>query len=199
MRENDKDVPGLENSRLLIRAAYKAKTGSIIASTEGTPIFELGNQFVIAFLTGEQEKGVASLNTVKARVEIEVRKEKKAQQLIEKMSGKSDLNQLVSGVGATLSDANDISFETYSIPGVGFEPAVAGAATALESNQVSKPVAGTNGVYVVKVNSVTTGTDQDLAANKLKLAASISYRANMYAFEALRENAKIVDKRAKFY
>ena len=199
VRENDKDVPGLENSRLLIRAAYKAKTGSIIASTEGTPIFELGNQFVIAFLTGEQEKGVASLNTVKARVEIEVRKEKKAQQLIEKMSGKSDLNQLVSGVGATLSDAKDISFETYSIPGVGFEPAVAGAATALESNQVSKPVAGTNGVYVVKVNSVTTGTDQDLAANKLKLAASISYRANMYAFEALRENAKIVDKRAKFY
>ncbi len=199
VRENDKDVPGLENSRLLIRAAYKAKTGSIIASTEGTPIFELGNQFVIAFLTGEQEKGVASLNSVKARVEIEVRKEKKAQQLIEKMSGKSDLNQLVSGVGATLSDAKDISFETYSIPGVGFEPAVAGAATALESNQVSKPVAGTNGVYVVKVNSVTTGTDQDLAANKLKLAASISYRANMYAFEALRENAKIVDKRAKFY
>ena len=199
VRENDKDVPGLENSRLLIRAAYKAKTGSIIASTEGTPIFELGNQFVIAFLTGEQEKGVASLNTVKARVEIEVRKEKKAQQLIEKMSGKSDLNQLVSGVGATLSDAKDISFETYSIPGVGFEPAVAGAATALESNQVSKPVAGTNGVYVVKVNSVTTGADQDLAANKLKLAASISYRANMYAFEALRENAKIVDKRAKFY
>ena len=199
VRENDKDVPGLENSRLLIRAAYKAKTGSIIASTEGTPIFELGNQFVIAFLTGEQEKGVASLNSVKARVEIEVRKEKKAQQLIEKMSGKSDLNQLVSGVGATLSDAKDISFETYSIPGVGFEPAVAGAATALESNQVSKPVAGTNGVYVVKVNSVTTGTDQDLVANKLKLAASISYRANMYAFEALRENAKIVDKRAKFY
>ena len=199
VRENDKDVPGLENSRLLIRAAYKAKTGSIIASTEGTPIFELGNQFVIAFLTGEQEKGVASLNSVKARVEIEVRKEKKAQQLIEKMSGKSDLNQLVSGVGATLSDAKDISFETYSIPGVGFEPAVAGAATALESNQVSKPVAGTNGVYVVKVNSVTTGTDQDLVDNKLKLAASISYRANMYAFEALRENAKIVDKRAKFY
>ena len=198
IRENDKEIAGLENSRLLIRAAYKAKPGNIIASTEGTPIFELGTQFVIAVLTGEQEKGVASLASVKTRVELEVKKEKKAQMLIEKMSGKSDLSQLVS-LGATLNDAKDITFETYSIPGIGFEPAIAGASTALESNQVSKPVAGTNGVYVVKVTSVTPGSDQDLAAGKQKLAASISYRANMYAFEALRENAKIVDKRSKFY
>ena len=197
--ENDKEVAGLENSRLLIRAAFKAKTGTIISGSEGTPIFELGNQFVIAVLTGEQEKGIASLSSVKTRVESEVRKEKKAQQLIEKMSGKSDLNQLVSGLGAMINEAKDISFETYSIPGIGFEPAIAGAATALENNQVSKPVAGTNGVYVIKATSVTQGTDQDLAADKQKLAASISYRANMYAFEALRENAKIVDKRAKFY
>ena len=201
VRENDKEIAGLENSRLLIRAAYKAKTGTVISSTEGEgkPIFELGNQFVIAVLTAEQEKGIASLNSVKTRVEGEVRKEKKAQQLIEKMSGKSDLNQLVSGMGATLNDAKDISFDTYSIPGIGFEPAIAGAATALEANQVSKPVAGNNGVYVVKVLSVTPGVDQDVAADKQKLSASVSYRANMYAFEALRENAKIVDKRSKFY
>ena len=201
IRENDKEIAGLENSRTLIRAAYKAKTGTVISSTEGEgkPIFELGNQFVIAVLTGEQEKGIATLNSVKARVELEVRKEKKTQQLIEKMSGKTDLNQLVSADGATLNDAKDISFDTYSIPGIGFEPAIAGAATALESNQVSKPVAGTNGVYVVKAVSVTPGSDQDVAAEKQRLSASISYRANMYAFEALRENAKIVDKRAKFY
>ena len=200
VRENDKDVAGLENSRLLIRAAYKAKPGSLIVASEGTtPIFELGNQFIIAVLTGEQEKGIASLNTVKSRAEVEVRKEKKAQVLIEKMSGKTDLNQLVSSVGAILNDAKDITFDTYSIPGIGFEPAVAGAATALESNQVSKPVAGLNGVYVVKAVSVISAGDQDLAGDKQKLSASISYRANMYAFEALRENAKIVDKRAKFY
>jgi len=199
INENDKEVTGLENSRLLIRAAFNAKAGTIISGSEGTPIFELGNQFVIAVLTGEQEKGIAPLNTIKSRVESEAKKEKKAQQLIEKMAGKTDLSQLASAVGATISEAKDINFETYSIPGVGFEPAVAGAAAALESNQVSKPVAGTSGVYVVKAISVTSGTDQDLAGDKQKLSASVSYRANMYAFEALRENAKIVDKRAKFY
>jgi peptidyl-prolyl cis-trans isomerase D len=199
IRENDKDITGLENSRLLIRAAYKAKPGTIITGTEGTPIFELGNQFIIATLSGEQEKGFASINTVKSRIEYEVRKAKKTQILIDKLAGKSDLNLLVSASGASLSEAKDINFDSNSIPGIGYEPAIAGASAALESNQVSKPVAGNNGVYVIKATSVTKGTDQDIAAAKQKLTASVSYRTNMYAFEALRENAKIVDKRAKFY
>ena len=199
IHENDKEVTGLENSRLLIRAAYKAKPGSIILGTEGTPIFELGNQFIIATLTGVQEKGLASFSAVKTRVELEVKKEKKAEQLIQKMTNKSDLTQLATELGVTVGQAQDITFETYSIQGAGFEPAVAGAAAALEANQVSKPVEGNSGVFVIKATSITPGTDQDVAANKQKLAASNSYRANMYAFEALRENAKIVDKRAKFY
>jgi len=199
VRENDKDIAGLENSRTLIRAAYKAKTGSLILSTEGTPIFELGDQFVVATMTGEQVKGISTFSEVKPRIELEVKKEKKAQQLIEKMSGKSDLAQLASTLGVTVGEAQNINFESSSIPGVGFEPAIAGAATALEANQVSKPVAGTSGVYVVKATSVTIGTDQDIKADKKRLAASINYRANMVAFEALRENAKIVDKRSKFY
>lgn len=198
IRENDKDILGIENSRSLIRAAYKATPGTVVAGTEQSPIFELGNQFIVAYVTGEQEKGFASLSAVKARVTTEVRKEKKAKQLIEKMSGKSDLSSLTS-TGATLSEAKDVSFETYSIPGVGYEPAIAGAAAALESNQTSKPVAGTNGVFVVKVTSVNTGTDQDVKSNQQKLSASNGYRTSMYAFEALRDNAKIVDKRAKFY
>ncbi len=199
VRENDKDVAGLENSRLLIRAAYKAKTGSLILSAEGTPIFELGNQFIVATMTGEQEKGIATFSEVKPRVELEVKKEKKAQQLIEKMSGKTDLAQLASSLGVNVGEAQNINFESTSVPGVGFEPAIAGAAAALEVNQVSKPVAGTSGVYVVKVTSVIPGMDQDIKADKQRLAASINYRANMVAFEALRENAKIVDKRSKFY
>lgn len=197
--ESDKEIAGLSNSRLLIRAAYKAKVGTLIQSTEGTPIFELGDQFVIATLTNEQEKGIASLTSVKPKIEQELKKEKKAQQLIEKMSGKTDLNQLASTMGVTVGEAQNISFDSYSIPGVGYEPAIAGAATALSSSQISKPVVGNNGVYVVKVTDLIPGTDSDISSDKARLAASINYRTNMLAFEALREHANVVDKRAKFY
>ncbi len=199
IRENDKEIAGLENSRLLIRAAFKAEPGSLILGAEETPIFELGNQFVIAILTGEQKEGISSFNSIKASIELEVRKEKKAQLLIEKMSGKSDLNQLASELKSNVDEAKNINFDSSSIPGAGFEPAIVGASTALEANQVSKPVQGNNGVYVVKVTNVIQGTDQDIAAGKQRLSTSANYRASSLAFEALRENAKIVDKRAKFY
>ena len=199
VRENDKDIPGLDNSRVLIRAAYKAEVGSLIVSSEGTPIFEMGDQFVVAVLNGIQKEGIASLNTVKSSIELAVKKEKKAQELISKMTGKTDLTQLASELGVSVLEAQNLNFDSNSIPGVGNEPAIVGAAEVLQLNQVSKPIKGNNGVYVVKVTAVTQGTDQDLSSEKFRLAAGINYRANTEAFEALKEDAKIIDKRAKFY
>ena len=199
IRENDKDVAGVENSRVLIRAAYKASVGSIILSNEGTPIFELGDQFIIAILTGEQEKGIASLSAVKSRVESEVKKEKKAQILVEKMAGKTDLGQIASLVKGKVEEAQNINAESFSIPSLGYEPAIAGAVSVLEANQVSKPVVGINGVFVVKVSAVNQGNDNDIKGGKQRMEAAANYRTNVMAFEALRDHAAIVDKRAKFY
>jgi len=199
LRENDKDIPGLENSRILIRAAFKSEVGSLVMSSEGTPIFELGDQFIVAVLTGIQAEGIASFSSVKTSVELAVKKEKKAQLLIEKMTGKTDLNQLASELGVTVVEAQNMNFDSYSVPGVGNEPAIVGAASVLEANQVSKPVKGNNGVYVIKVTGVTQGADQDIASEKFRISASTNYRVNSEAFEALKEYAKIVDKRAKFY
>ncbi|MCE1198038.1 MAG: peptidyl-prolyl cis-trans isomerase [Marinilabiliales bacterium] len=115
------------------------------------------------------------------------------------MSGKSDLASLASSLGATVGQAQDINFDSYSIPGLGVEPAVAGAAIALEQGAVSKPIAGTGGVYVIKVTSVTKGSDTNLAAEKNQNAMMLGYRVSVQAFDALRENANVLDKRAKFY
>jgi peptidyl-prolyl cis-trans isomerase D len=199
VRENDKEITGMENSRVLIRAAYKAALGSLIINTQENSIFELGDQFVVAVLTGIQEEGIAPFNDVKISIELIVKKEKKAQELIAKMTGKTDLNQLASELGVTVSEAKNLNFESYTVPGAGNEPAIIGAAEALQSGQVSKPVQGNNGVYVVKCTGVTEGTDQDLTAEKFRLAASIGYQVNSGAFEALKKNAKIIDRRAKFY
>jgi len=199
LHENDKDVAGIDNSRVLIRAAFKGNLGSMVMGTEGSPIFEMGDQFIVAVLTGIQKAGIAPFNSIKSNIELAVKKEKKAQQLIEKMSGTNDLGALASKMGSTVNEANDINFDSYSIPGAGSEPAIAGAASVLQVNQISKPVQGNNGVYVVKVTAEKTNSQVDLPSEKFKLAATMNYRANSEAFEALREYAKIVDKRGKFY
>ncbi len=197
--EADKEVAGLENSRLLIRAAFKAELGQPVLSTEGTPIFELGTQFVVAQLTGIQEKGYSSLSVNKPTIEMAIRKDKKAEQLKAKMAGKTDLASLASSIGSTVGQAQDISFDSYSIPGLGLEPAVAGVASVLEPGGVSKPVSGANGVYIVKAIAVNKGVSSDLASEKYQTKMALGYRVSVQAFEALRENANVVDKRAKFY
>ena len=197
--EVDKDIAGMENSRMLVRAVFKAEVGKNILTSEATPIFELGNQFVVAVLNAAQQKGYSTFNTVKPTIELALRKEMKAAQLQEKMAGKTDLNSLASSLGTTVGQAQDIDFEAYSIPGLGTEPAVAGAASALEPGAVSKPVAGSNGVYVVKAITVNKGTNTDIASEKRQSKMALGYRVSVQAFEALKENAGVLDKRAKFY
>ncbi|HEY5511082.1 MAG TPA: SurA N-terminal domain-containing protein [Prolixibacteraceae bacterium] len=197
--ETDKDVAGMENSRMLVRAAFKGEVGKPVLSSEGTTIFELGNQFVVAMLNTKQEKGYSPFNTVKPTIELALRKEKKAEQLQEKMTGKTDLNSLASSLGTTVGQAQDINLESYSIPGLGIEPAIAGAASVLEPGAVSKPIAGSNGVYVVKATAVNKGTNVDIAAEKLQSKMALGYRVSVQAFEALKENVGVLDKRAKFY
>jgi peptidyl-prolyl cis-trans isomerase D len=197
--EVDKEVAGLENSRMLIRAAFKAENGQPIISSEGTPIFELGTQFVVAMLSSSQEKGYSSLSVNKPTIEMTLRKEKKAEQLKEKMAGKTDLASLASSLGTTVGQAQDVNFDSYSIPGLGIEPAIAGAVTTLEPGAVSKPIAGLSGVYVVKATAVNKGTNNDIASEKLQNKMALNYRVTVQAFDALRENAEVVDKRGKFY
>ncbi len=199
LQEADKDVAGLENSRILVRAVFKSDIGKPVISSEGTPIFELGSQFVIAMLSSTQDKGYSTLNYAKPTIELAIRKEKKAEQLKEKMSGKTDLNAIASLLGTKVGQAQDINFESYNIPGLGIEPALAGAAAVLETGAVSKPVVGQNGVYVVKATAVNKGTNNDVAAEKFQNKMALGYRVSVQAFDALKENAGVLDKRAKFY
>ena len=45
-----------------------------------------------------------------------IRKDKKAEQLKVKMTGKTDLASLASSLGTTVGQAQDINFDSYSIP-----------------------------------------------------------------------------------
>lgn len=203
IRETDREIPGLENSRQLIRAAYSSKVNSIIQDNQGSTIFDLGDNFVIATLVSATEEGIASFENVKARVELAVLREKKSQFLVEKakkaMEGKTDLDAIASELGTTVRNAANINFTSNQIPGVGMEPKVVGTATNIAPEKISNPVAGNNGVYIVKVTSVTEGTDQNVANEKLRLAQNLTFRAASQAYNVHREKAEIEDQRAKFY
>ncbi|WP_297088709.1 SurA N-terminal domain-containing protein [uncultured Draconibacterium sp.] len=201
--ENDRTIIGLENPRQLIRAAYEANVNDILLNNQESQIFELGDNFVIAVLTSATDEGVASFEAVKSRVELAVTKEKKAALLVEKakaaLSGSTDLAAAATSLEVEVQSASNVNFNSFSVPGIGLEPAVVGTVTTLDVDKVSEPIAGNNGVYVVMVTSVNEGIGGDVATEKMRLAQTNAYRVSSQVFNAHRNAVEIEDNRAKFY
>ncbi len=201
--QNERQIVGLENARPLIRAAYEASENDVLQTNQESPIFEIGDNFIIAVLTEATEEGIAAFDDVKARVELAVTKEKKTEYLVEQakaaLNGATDLAAVASALGSEVLSANNINFNSFSIPGIGLEPEVIGTVSALGVDEISTPIAGNNGVFVVKVTSENEGAGADIATEKMRLAQTNSYRVAQQAFEAHRNSVEIEDNRAKFY
>ncbi len=194
---SDRQVPGLDNARELIRWAYDAREGSI------SPILEIGDRFVIAALTRVRQEGYQDIEEVRGEIEgILTRKIKKeiiASRLKEKIEEGHDLPSLASALNTSVEQANNIVFTTFSVPGAGIEPRLIATALLTEENNTSQPVKGENGVYVLKVTSVTMPEEKDLEQEKTRLENSKRMRVDFDAFEALKERANVKDNRHKFF
>ncbi|MGE4587503.1 MAG: peptidylprolyl isomerase, partial [Mangrovibacterium sp.] len=205
VEENDQEVFGLEQSRSLVRAAFAAKPNTVLENHEGSTIFEFGNTFVIATLTKVREEGVSSFEAVKPRIELAVIRQKKAAMLQGKVNqvaaNKQDMEAIAAELNTEVRDVNGINFSMFTIPSIGVEPAVTGAVSALEPDQLSAPVKGNTGVYLIKLISLSEPEAENLlpADEQQRLMQSLSYRANIQSYEAHRQQAEIEDKRAKFY
>jgi len=200
LKENDREVIGLESSRQLVRAAFSADQGKMLVNNEGSTIFEYGNKFVVGALTKSTEAGESTFEEAKIRVDLVVRKEKKAQMLSEKLKNAgTDLASVASKLSTEVKEASGVNFTSYSIAAIGFEPALVGTVCSLPEGKVSAPIEGNNGVYLAKVTSFTTNADTDLKGEKSRIAQSLGYRAGSQVFESLRKVAQIEDKRSKFY
>lgn len=201
--ENQRQIPGFENARILIRAANETEKGEIIKAQDGSPIFEIDGNFIIGVLASVSSEGIEPFETAKRRVEINVINEKKKELLATRLKnakeGKSDLSAIANSLGLTVMNASGVNFNTYQIATLGSEPALVGAVSTLEQGKITEPVLGNSGVYLAKVTSVNKGTDTDVAAEKMRLDQTNNYKVNTLAIDVRKKASEIVDKRAKFY
>lgn len=198
-----KTLPGLENPRSLIISLFSAQPGKIILDNSGQAIFEVGDKYVIAFCTKVQEEGIAPLKDVENDIKFTLVRDKKAEVISAEFKKNSDggktLDEIARSMGLNVQEATQINFRSYTVPGAGTEPALVAAASVAKEGVVAGPVKGNNGVYMLNVNNVTPAPNQDLKLLQERLAATFQMRGGYEAYEALRRNAKIVDRRYKFY
>lgn len=202
IKEFDQQLAGLENPREFIRAIYSTDKNEIIKS-ENNPIFELGNRFIIGFVTSIKEEGIAPFEQVKTQLVVQVKKEKKAEYLASKfndaLSETNNLELLADKLNTEVYEATDITFRSYSVPNAGVEPKMVAVATSVNADEIAGPIQGANNVFVLKVTSITTDETLNVEMQQAQTMMQYQNRATYEAFEALKEEANIVDKRAKFY
>lgn len=194
-KQNDFSVPGLGESRELIRWAYDNKPGAV-----SQPI-NINDNYVVAMLTGVGEKGLASPNAVRQTVEPMVRNEKKAQIIIDKQMKGSSLQQVSQNAKQPVQTADSISFSAFVVPALGNEPKFIGAAFNKQIlNKLSAPIAGNAGVFVVRSEGVSgaSGLGQTAVMQKQQAEQMLKQQANQ-AVAALRKAADVKDYRSKFY
>ena len=196
IRENDKNVPGLEQPRELVRWAYTAKKNDV------SKVFTFGDKYVIAHLTDIKDKGFLPLESVKDQVTAEVRKQKKGQLLSDKINnaGGGSIDAIAQKLNVTAADADNITFANGYAAGIGNEAKVIGAIFSTKTNQLTKPIIGDNGVTIVLVKSFKEAVEtKDFSANLKQLTDQRKSRSDYELFNALKEKANIEDNRGKFY
>jgi peptidyl-prolyl cis-trans isomerase D len=197
--KNNIVVNNLNNARELVRWAYAKDTdiGDV------SPVFEIEDQFVVATLTNKREKGYSKLEDVREEVTAAVRNEVKAQQIIEKLKGqKGTLDEIAANYGpdAAVRTADNVTFASASIPGLGVEPVAVGKAFGLKQGGRTAPFEGQSGVLMVEVTQLNPAPEiSDFSNVKEQLRGTRTSRAENNAFEAIKENAKIEDNRVRFF
>jgi peptidyl-prolyl cis-trans isomerase D len=196
----DKKVNDLENARPIVNWAYKAEDKDV------STVFKFGNKYVIAVVDKVRNEGNIPLEDIRADIENKVKELKKSEIIIANIKLKSEnvktIEELGKILGLQVQPVSGLRFASSSLGNSGIEPNVISAASVLKKGIVSEPIMGENGIYVLSVNNITSPSENDNANINLArnyIERNYGARTNYYAYEALKELAKIKDNRREFY
>ena len=204
-RINDQGIGNIgqsEGLRQVIRWAFEAKPGERSNTTFG--LREQGevynSKYIVAALKNVIPKGVPSVNDLKEQLTPYVKNRKKGEVLKSKITT-SDLNAIAAQFSTKIDTAKGVTFNATMVPNLGGEAKVIGSVFTTEVGQVTKPVIGDNGVYVMKVTNKTTIENTAVDKNILRqqMAASIKGQIRNTILRGLRKKSDVEDNRAKFF
>jgi peptidyl-prolyl cis-trans isomerase D len=199
LKENDFSVGALQDARGLIRWAFEAKKGAV------SEPFSIGDQFVVAVVDKVNTKGLQDAASARSGTETTIRNKKKAEQIIKKLgtnptmeSAAAAFNKQVMQAGADSS----LTFSAQIVNGLGIEPKLIGASfNKTFQSKVSPVIEGSNGVYLLKVNSIQAKTQETPEAmNQQAINRKNTLRSQLNNwYEGLKNQADIVDHRSKHF
>ena len=197
--ETASNINALTDARAIVRWAFDDKTDLNSVSEP----FQVGDQYVVAVLTGSTDKDEVKVDDYRAELTAKVRNQKKAEQILAKVGNASGSLEAIAqkyGAGAIVETAEDINLATGFLRSAGVDPVALGRAFGMKAGKRSKPFAGEGGVLIVEPTRITPAPNvADYAMYKTTIQQNQGQRTTVYVNEAIKDAAKITDRRAKFY
>ena len=198
--EGATSVNTMQNAREIVRWAFNDDTKIDQVSN----VFETDEQYVVAVLTGKAQKSSPSIEDFRDELTVKVRNQAKAEQITTKLSTISapTLEGIAQkyGAGALVESANDITLATGFLTSAGLDPTAIGKGFGLKPGKKTKVFTGENGVFIMEqLASYPAAAIADYTVYKTSLLSRTAQSASYLINEAVKENAKVTDKRAKFF
>jgi peptidyl-prolyl cis-trans isomerase D len=194
LKAMDENLPGLGAQRRLVQWAFNSDTeiGDIRR-------FDLSNGYAVAQLTEIHEEGLMSPEDASVRVLPVLRRQKKAQRILEANKGK-DMTTFAQDNNVAVASASALNVKSPTIPGAGREPVVVGMAISMEEGAVSDLIEGETGVFKIEVTSKQEAPAmENYAPYAATLRNSLAPRISTSVYEALKQKAEIEDNRSVYY
>ncbi|NNL17087.1 MAG: peptidylprolyl isomerase [Flavobacteriaceae bacterium] len=187
------NIPGVGNQRAIVRWAFEEERNIGDSDRFNLP----GGGYVVVQLSAKNEEGLMSVENASATVVPLVRKQKKAKQIRENVTG-ATVQEVASNQKQSVRTALAVNMKNPTLSGAGREPKVVGTAFGLQEGETSGLIDGNNGVYILEVTKVTPAIELD---NYQAMANQITNKrvnsVNSSLFNALKTAADIEDNRAE--
>lgn len=191
-------VGGVRSTREALKWIFAAKPGEV------SPLYECGenDHLMVVALDKIHEAGYRDINSVAEMLRAEIRRDKKAEKIMEEMKKYNSIAQM-KGMKDAVSDS--VKHVTFSAPAYisvtrSSEPVIGAVAAKTAANKVSAPIKGNGGVYMIQVYAKEKGSEKFDAKQEEATLTNMAVRiAGNQLINDLYQKAKVVDQRYLFF
>lgn len=191
-------VGGVRSTREALKWIFAAKPGEV------SPLYECGenDHLMVVALDKIHEAGYRDINSVAEMLRAEIRRDKKAEKIMEEMKKYNSIAQ-VKGMKDAVSDS--VKHVTFSAPAYisvtrSSEPVIGAVAAKTAANKVSAPIKGNGGVYMIQVYAKEKGSEKFDAKQEEATLTNMAVRiAGNQLINDLYQKAKVADQRYLFF
>lgn len=191
-------VGGVRSTREALKWIFDAEPGEV------SPLYECGenDHLMVVALDKVHEAGYRDINSVAEMLRAEIRRDKKAEKIMEEMKKYNSIAQVKEMKDAVSDSVKHVTFSAPAYISVtrNSEPVIGAVAAKTAVNKVSAPVKGNGGVYMIQVYAKDKGAEKFDAKQEETTLANMAVRiAGNQFLNDLYQKAKVVDQRYLFF